>query len=64
MLELTGCPECGRPAEITDRFALSSTDGPVEHVAVLCTAGHRFRMPAAGLPSDPVSAAAPHRRDR
>jgi hypothetical protein len=38
------CPECELPAEVMDRFALGSTDGPVDHVAVACPAGHYFRM--------------------
>ena len=50
MIILTGCPECHDPAEVTDRFWLASTDGPVEHVAVRCTTGHHFRMPAVLLP--------------
>jgi hypothetical protein len=60
MLTLTSCPECHAPAEITDRFTLASTDGPVAHVAVSCLAGHHFRMPADKLPwpADP----APRRR--
>jgi hypothetical protein len=40
------CPECGLPAEITELFSLSSTDGPVDHVALACVDGHCFRMPA------------------
>jgi hypothetical protein len=43
------CPECGLPAEVTERFSLSSTDGPVEHVALACLDGHYFRMPAEGV---------------
>jgi hypothetical protein len=61
MLTLTSCPECGVPAEITERFSLPSTDGPVAHAALSCAAGHHFRMPAEGLPgqpSDPVRAGA------
>ena len=38
------CPECDLPAEVTDRFTLDSTDGPVDHVAVACAAGHHSRM--------------------
>lgn len=49
---LTVCPECGLPAEITDRFLLSSTDGPVVHVALVCVGGHYFRMPAERLPAE------------
>ena len=50
MLTLTSCPDCHAPAEITDRFTLASTDGPVAHVAVSCLAGHHYRMPAGKLP--------------
>jgi hypothetical protein len=50
MLTLTSCPDCHAPAEITDRFTLASTDGPVPHVAVSCLAGHHYRMPADKLP--------------
>jgi hypothetical protein len=50
MLTLTSCPDCHAPAEVTDRFTLASTDGPVAHVAVSCLAGHHYRMPADKLP--------------
>jgi hypothetical protein len=26
------CPQCGAPAQITKRFWLDSTDGPIEHL--------------------------------
>jgi len=56
MLLLIPCPECDVPAEITDRFSLPSTDGPVEHIVVQCAAGHYFRMAADRLASGaPVS---------
>jgi hypothetical protein len=44
------CPDCGVPAEVTDQFALASTEGPVEHVALLCAGGHRYVMAADLLP--------------
>lgn len=49
----TQCPEpsCGLPGEILDRVVIPSTDGPVEHVRLLCIGGHRFFMPAEMLPS-------------
>jgi hypothetical protein len=50
MLALTSCPECHAPAEITERFTLASTGGPVAHVAVSCLAGHHYRMPAGKVP--------------
>jgi hypothetical protein len=49
-VRLVSCPECELPAEITERFWLDSTDGPVLHVCVCCVDGHYFRMPADRLP--------------
>jgi len=46
MPERTPCPDCGAAAEITERFTLASTDGPIPHVALSCIAGHHFRMSA------------------
>jgi hypothetical protein len=45
-LELTTCPECGRPAEIVDRFMMPSTDGLVEHIKTRCVTGPWFTVPA------------------
>ena len=30
------CPQCGAPAQITERFQLGSTAGPVEHLQTGC----------------------------
>ena len=51
ILQLTICPEqtCHLPAEITDRFVLPSTDGPIEHVTLHCVARHTFILPVARL---------------
>jgi hypothetical protein len=49
---LIACPGCGVPAEIAERFVLPSTDGPIEHVAVNCVAGHHYRMAADRLPTE------------
>src|SRR5215475_1135621 len=38
-------PSCTEPAEIVDRFALSSTDGPITHIKIRCRRGHWFVMP-------------------
>jgi hypothetical protein len=50
-LSLVSCPECGMPAEVTDLFSLSSTNGPVDHLAMACVAGHYFRMALDRLPT-------------
>jgi hypothetical protein len=57
VLILVACPECASTAEITDRFVLPSTAGPVGHVVLDCAAGHHFRMASDRLPVG-VSAAA------
>jgi hypothetical protein len=44
-MDTTTCPECGAPAEVTNRSALESTDGPVEHVKLQCVRRHWFLMP-------------------
>jgi hypothetical protein len=66
MPTLVSCPDCGVPAQITERFCLPSTDGPVDHIAVHCAAGHHFRMPADRLaaPADQRPAPADQRRGR
>ena len=48
-MDATTCPECGAPAEITDRDVLESTDGPVEHVRVVCVRRHWFLLSTASL---------------
>lgn len=48
-MQLTSCPECGQVAEITRRAVLESTDGPIEHAAVRCAAGHTLMLPTADL---------------
>jgi len=48
--DFTSCPGCGTPAEITGRFVLPSTDGPIAHVAVSCVRGHHYRLAADALP--------------
>ena len=48
-MDATTCPECGAPAEVTDRSAMESTDGPIEHVRVVCVRRHWFLMSTASL---------------
>jgi hypothetical protein len=44
-LKLVPCPACGVPAEVTGRFRLPGTSGPVDHLELRCALGHHFRMP-------------------
>jgi hypothetical protein len=56
LLTMVGCPDCGLPAEILDRFSLDSTDGSIEHIALACIDGHYFRMPADRVLAEEVQA--------
>jgi hypothetical protein len=60
-MSIMSCPGCGAPAEVTERFTLASTDGPVAHIAVSCVGGHHYRMAADRLPA---GASRPARRPR
>lgn len=51
-MDLTTCPECAAPAEVTWTFAAESTDGPVEHVKLRCIRQHWFLGPAESLLPD------------
>lgn len=48
-MELTTCPECGVPAEVTWRYCEESTGGPVEHVRLQCLRRHWFLGPSGTL---------------
>jgi hypothetical protein len=55
------CPQCGAPAQITERFQLGSTAGPVEHLQTGCGNNHWLTPLAetlAGAEPNPTPAAA------
>ena len=56
------CPSCGLPATITDRFTLHGSPGPVEHVRLVCVAGHRFTPPISRCQVDHMSLVVSARR--
>jgi len=41
-LDHHGALRCGLPAEVSCRFTMCSTDGPVESAMIKCPAGHYF----------------------
>ena len=43
-LRMTGCPECGAPAEVLAEGRVGSTSGPVAMVRVRCVRRHWFLM--------------------
>jgi hypothetical protein len=59
------CPQCGAPAQITERFRLDSTAGPVEHLKTGCVNNHWLTPPAETLahaqpdPTPAIAAAVP-----
>ena len=40
------CPQCGAPAQSTERFWLDATDGPIEHLKTGCSSKHWLTPPA------------------
>ena len=61
------CPECGPLARILDRFTLSSTDGPIEHVKIVCPGGHALTPTVDQLwrrPQVPAPAEQPEQPER
>ncbi len=70
-LDDDGAERCGLPAEVTRRFTMRSSDGPLEGAMIRCPARHWFNGPIEslilqGARRDQGSAgiAAPPRRDR
>ena len=48
-LDQYGALRCGLPAEVSCRFTMHSTDGPVESAMISCPAGHHFCGPIESL---------------
>jgi hypothetical protein len=48
MHEPIPCPQCGAPAQITERFRFGGTAGPVEHVKTGCV-NHHWLTPLAEM---------------
>jgi hypothetical protein len=44
-LDQDGATRCGLPAEVSRRFIMRSTDGPMESAMIRCPAGHWFNGP-------------------
>lgn len=44
-----GTARCGLPAEVEDRYTVSSTEGPQESVKIRCPRGHWFSGPIEAL---------------
>ena len=40
-----GTIRCGLPAEVEDRYTMTSTDGPLEIARIRCPRGHFFNGP-------------------
>jgi hypothetical protein len=53
LLQLIACPEqsCRVPAEVSDRFVLMSTSGPIEYVRTYCLRRHIFTVPTERIAS-------------
>jgi hypothetical protein len=58
-LDNDGARRCGLPAEVQARYAMDSTDGPLECAKISCPRGHHFNGPIECLtvPQSPTAAA-------
>jgi hypothetical protein len=57
-LDATGASRCGLPAEVEQRYAVTSTDGPLESVRIRCPRGHWFNGPVESMTWDKMPQAA------
>jgi len=48
-LDRHGTVRCGLPAEVEDRYTMTSTDGPLESARIRCPDGHMFNGPVESL---------------
>jgi len=48
-LDRHGAVRCGLPAEVEDRYTMTSTDGPLESARIRCPDGHMFNGPVESL---------------
>lgn len=48
-MDKTGSVRCGLPAEVQDRYLMSSTDGALESARIRCPRGHWFNGPIESL---------------
>ena len=60
-MDRVGAVRCGLPAEVSCRFILNSTDGPLEGVMIRCPRGHHFNGPIEFLTLGCAAAAAASR---
>ena len=44
-MDRSGAARCGLPAAVEYRYAMQSTDGPLESVKIRCPRGHSFNGP-------------------
>lgn len=54
-----GTARCGLPAEVEDRYTISSTEGPQDSVKIRCPRGHWFNGPIEALTWQERPTAAP-----
>jgi len=59
-----GTARCGLPAAVEYRYAVRSTDGPLESVKIRCPRGHCFNGPIDSLLWDKASAGPQGVRDQ
>jgi hypothetical protein len=54
-----GTARCGLPAAVEGRYAVKSTDGPLESARIRCPRGHYFNGPLESLTWEKAPSTAP-----
>jgi hypothetical protein len=63
-MDASGATRCGLPAEVEDRYTMSSTGGTLESARIRCPRGHWFNGPIESLTWDKEPAGELSQADR
>jgi hypothetical protein len=63
-MDSRGAARCGLPAAVEYRYAMRSTDGPLESVKIRCPRGHSFNGPLESMLWDKAPASSPNIRNQ
>jgi hypothetical protein len=63
-MDSRGAARCGLPAAVEYRYAIQSTDGPLESVKIRCPRGHCFNGPIDSMLWNKAPASSQHVRNQ
>jgi hypothetical protein len=63
-MDSSGAARCGLPSAVEYRYAMRSTDGPLESVKIRCPRGHCFNGPLESMLWDKAAASSQDARNQ